>query len=334
MLAILFSLLVVGLLVAASIVAWKRANDEKEQKRQQTETIASLDSVDRINGIPKIIHQIWIGDKAAPPKKWLDTWSRTFMSQNPGYVYVLWRDDDLKHLKMHNRALYDAEPTLPGKADVARYEILYRYGGVYVDADIVWLGKPQEPQTRERKKKIQTLAAGRDAPGTFDQFLQQTNSDSKLFVVCEPHNPENVGQWNAIGVSVANDAARANVPAFVPEKKSECLLYANSIIGASQQNPHMLAIIDFIATTYAQRRKEHPEQPWLTTGPFPMTESLKSTDKNNDITVFESNIFYPEDWHSDHSAKKVSELRKRHSRAYTFHYGYSTTASATEGLNP
>ena len=33
-------------------------------------------------------------------------------------------------------------PELCGKADIARYEILYRYGGMYIDADTLWLGNP------------------------------------------------------------------------------------------------------------------------------------------------------------------------------------------------
>jgi len=299
-LAILGLLLCAGLVIAVAVFAWQHYSGA-EAKIQQEQKIAALDRADRINSIPKIIHQIWIGDKAEPPMQWIETWSKDFVEQNPGYVHVLWRDEDLKILEMVNRDLYDAEPTLPGKADIARYELLRRYGGVYIDADIVWLGK--------RLPETQQPFASRDETSAFDSFLAKTNPEAKIFVACEPHNVDNVGQWQKIGTS-ENDL-----------KQTDCLLYANSIIGASPENPHVLTIIKHIAATYAKRSAENPAQPWLTTGPFPMTEALRPIDN---VTVFASDIFYPADWHADHSAKTVEQLRQLYPDAYTFHYGYST----------
>lgn len=299
-LATLGLLLCAGLIIAIAVFASQHYSGANI-KNQQEQKIASLDKADRINGIPKIIHQIWIGDKAEPPMQWIETWSKDFVEQNPGYIHVLWRDEDLKGIDMQNRDLYDAEPTLPGKADIARYEILRRYGGIYVDADIVWLGK--------RMPNAEQQLASRDERAAFDSFLAKTNSESKIFVACEPHNVGNIGQWQQIGAS-QNDL-----------KKTDCLLYANSIIGASPQNRHLEAIIKHIADTYAKRSAENPAQPWLTTGPFPMTEALRPIDN---VTVFASDMFYPADWHDDHSAKTVEQLRQLYPEAYTFHYGYST----------
>lgn len=312
---LLIVLAVAGLLAAGAVLAWKTASAEKQERQRQHETIASLDTAatNAVNGIPKIIHQIWIGDKAAPPKQWLDTWSVNFMQQNPGYTYVLWRDEDLENLQMRNRALYDAEKTLPGKADIARYEILHRYGGVYVDADIVWLGKNND----DDDSGSSSVANERDAVGAFDRLLNRVDAKSQIFVACEPHNPQNIDQWKAIGVQQQQQSNNEY-------EKDDCLLFANSIIGASPQNRHVLSIIEHIASTYAQRSAEHPEQPWLTTGPFPMTEALESSD----ATVFDSGVFYPADWHDDHSAKTVKQLRERYPDAYAFHYGYSTTPAS------
>jgi mannosyltransferase OCH1-like enzyme len=43
---------------------------------------------------------------------------------------------------MINRDLFDQESMWQCKADIMRLEILYKYGGVYIDADMVSLGKP------------------------------------------------------------------------------------------------------------------------------------------------------------------------------------------------
>ena len=44
-------------------------------------------------------------------------------------------------LNLVNRDIYDDVEEYAGKADVARYEIMYRFGGIYIDADTIWLGK-------------------------------------------------------------------------------------------------------------------------------------------------------------------------------------------------
>ena len=88
--------------------------------------------------IPKIIHQIWIGPKPAP-MKWIRSWLE-YIKKNPDYQYILWTQNELDRLPMINRNLYQREIKPYAKADIARYEILYKYGGIYIDADIIWLG--------------------------------------------------------------------------------------------------------------------------------------------------------------------------------------------------
>ena len=41
------------------------------------------------NKIPKIIHQIWIGDKPAPTK-FMDTWR----DKNPDFEYIRWNEEE------------------------------------------------------------------------------------------------------------------------------------------------------------------------------------------------------------------------------------------------
>lgn len=82
--------------------------------------------------IPKIIHQIWIGSPL--PNKYLPliaSWQR----YHPDWEYILWDDAMIDAFGLTNKDQYDASKNYGQKADIARYEILYRLGGVYVDID-------------------------------------------------------------------------------------------------------------------------------------------------------------------------------------------------------
>lgn len=89
--------------------------------------------------IPKIIHQIWIGDKKMP-LSWMATWRQ----KNPDFKYRLWREADINLLlqNSNNLEVYESfynRKIYHGAADVARVEILKNDGGIYVDADSVAL---------------------------------------------------------------------------------------------------------------------------------------------------------------------------------------------------
>ena len=88
--------------------------------------------------IDKIIHQIWIGPKKKPAK-WLKTF-QDYVNKNPDWKYYLWDDDKIKSFKMINQKQYDNEKSYNGKSDMLRYELLDRYGGIYVDADSALTG--------------------------------------------------------------------------------------------------------------------------------------------------------------------------------------------------
>lgn len=84
--------------------------------------------------IPKIIHQIWIGSTEAP--KGTDAWREHALQQ--GYDYQLWREDDLREFGIEDNTVYRdmvLKGDFPGAVDVARYLILERLGGVYLDCD-------------------------------------------------------------------------------------------------------------------------------------------------------------------------------------------------------
>jgi mannosyltransferase OCH1-like enzyme len=81
--------------------------------------------------IPKIIHQIWIGKKL-PPQALMDTWKMK------DFEYQVWDEDNIASLNMINQDKYDyfyKKKMYYGCADIARIEILYQHGGLYIDAD-------------------------------------------------------------------------------------------------------------------------------------------------------------------------------------------------------
>lgn len=83
--------------------------------------------------IPKIIHQTWIGDDPLPPEA-LDN-IRTWQQHHPEWRLRLWTRDNIPRL--HNQALYDASSNTGHRADILRYELLFQFGGVYADVDMV-----------------------------------------------------------------------------------------------------------------------------------------------------------------------------------------------------
>lgn len=87
--------------------------------------------------IPKLIHQLWIGPKHTPTQL-MQTWQ----NMNPGWDYVFWDEHALKtHFPngLRNQRQYDDMEELCGKCDIARPEILNKFGGFFIDADSICL---------------------------------------------------------------------------------------------------------------------------------------------------------------------------------------------------
>ena len=83
--------------------------------------------------IPKKIHHIWIGPKRLPEesKPLIETWKKF----HPDWEHKLWSNEDIKNFPLKNRKAFDAASNWGEKSDILRYEILYNYGGLYVDHD-------------------------------------------------------------------------------------------------------------------------------------------------------------------------------------------------------
>lgn len=82
--------------------------------------------------IPKILHMIWLGGEL--PKKY-EVLNQIWKDKNPDWELKIWNDSEIEKLNMANRYLYDNVKNYGAKSDIARYEILSQFGGVYVDTD-------------------------------------------------------------------------------------------------------------------------------------------------------------------------------------------------------
>ena len=90
--------------------------------------------------IPKIIHQIWIGDREIPTI--LKEYQQSWIEHHPDWEYRLWGNDDLESYIFLNKdleSLFKGPLTLGERVDILRYDILYQYGGIYADFDCVCL---------------------------------------------------------------------------------------------------------------------------------------------------------------------------------------------------
>ncbi|MCA9770542.1 hypothetical protein KC460_04195 [Candidatus Dependentiae bacterium] len=82
--------------------------------------------------IPKIIHQIWIGTEV--PQEFR-AFQQSWKLIHPDWCYRLWTQDDIRGFGFKNIEYITKSRNPAEISDMMRYEILYRYGGVYVDMD-------------------------------------------------------------------------------------------------------------------------------------------------------------------------------------------------------
>jgi hypothetical protein len=244
------------------------------------------------SGIPKIIHQIWIGTNPRP-----DPWMQTVkdFAAAHGYQYRLWGEADLGDLPWDAepkvKALYDSFGTeMPGKADLIRLLALYKYGGVYLDADSVVM-KPEK------------LAA----------FFEDNRG--KAFFGWEDLSEEHFIKNG--GIDKGYDGNRK--------------IIANGTIGATKENPFILEVLRRAPENAKKEAGKHAWRrvgPLLVTRVW---KGLKLSDADsspeerarNDVIIYPMQYFYPKHW----AGIKDPEMHKKiklPEEALLFQYGYST----------
>lgn len=102
--------------------------------------------------IPRIVHQIWLGEDTPEPPPHMAEASRTWPARNPGWAHRVWGAPEVDALFAAVRPdlvdLYRSYPYCVQRADAARYLILHVHGGVYADFDIACAG-PLDDMVRE-----------------------------------------------------------------------------------------------------------------------------------------------------------------------------------------
>ena len=83
--------------------------------------------------IPRILHRIWVGPEEMPAD--FAAFGERWASLHPEWEHRLWTDENLP-ADVQRPEVLDQNRIPAERADVLRYELLWRYGGVYVDADM------------------------------------------------------------------------------------------------------------------------------------------------------------------------------------------------------
>jgi len=90
--------------------------------------------------IPAILHQIWFGEKPIPPL--YKTWQQQWLKMHPNWTLMKWTEKKIQKdfpKGLYNQKTFDLAKKANNFArmsDVVRYELLNKYGGLYIDYDV------------------------------------------------------------------------------------------------------------------------------------------------------------------------------------------------------
>lgn len=94
--------------------------------------------------IPRTIHRVWLGEEPMPEEH--ERFGETFARHHSDWGMQLWTDEDLPELDI-TVAERARSRTRAELSNLVRYEVLRRFGGVYVDTDVECL-RPLPPLLR------------------------------------------------------------------------------------------------------------------------------------------------------------------------------------------
>lgn len=96
------------------------------------DAIVNGDSWSEVPRIPNKVHRIWLGSPLPEKER---EFGLTWVKYHPDWEYKLWTEKEIDEFGLVNRKWYDKTKNYGEKSDIARYEILYREGGLYIDTD-------------------------------------------------------------------------------------------------------------------------------------------------------------------------------------------------------
>lgn len=118
-----------GARIAASVLPAETQQTAREVRSRTPRTRGWLRRRRHALAIPRTLHRVWLGTASMPEshREYGESWRR----HHPDWELKLWTDADAPAPPGIERARNLAE-----RADLVRYEILRRHGGVYVDTDV------------------------------------------------------------------------------------------------------------------------------------------------------------------------------------------------------
>lgn len=100
---------------------------------------AEISKVPENPTIPPLIHFIWLG---SPIPKEFHSVMKTWRRCHPGWEIKIWDEKGVENFPWSNgyiKWLYGDAKTWGEKSDILRYEILFQFGGIYSDLDMICL---------------------------------------------------------------------------------------------------------------------------------------------------------------------------------------------------
>ena len=238
--------------------------------------------------IPKIIHQIWLGNNPMPTE-WIDTVKK--FAAKFGYEHKMWTETSVSaQLGMEEfpsiHAMYTTSMNeLAGKADIIRLVALYKYGGIYIDADSVVM-KPNKLNAFFNKNKAAVFFGWEELSRARSRKLNMTSPDG------------------------------------TPMKR----LIANGLIGSVAKHPFIKCLLDALSAKGANTNTTSGA--WKVTGPLFVTQVYnKQKAEIPDVHIYPMKLFYPIHWGGIKDPELHKKI-KIPSQSMLFQYGYSTNGFA------
>jgi hypothetical protein len=207
--------------------------------------------------IPKIIHQIWIGDNPMPTL-WINS-VKDFASTY-GYKYMLWNNSNIKLLdwksfegltELYNKMTKTGK--YEGSGDIIRLLALYKFGGIYIDADSV-IVKPEK----------------------FNVFLNENKAS--VFFGWEKFSKDRRIEYNDQQFTV---------------KK----LIANGLIGSTVKNAFIQLLLTNLYESFKMNPKKKPWIVFGPFYTYYTYLTYKHTLTDTTIKIYPMKYFYPITWH-------------------------------------
>jgi len=184
---------------------------------------------------PRIIHQLWIGDRPVPEKYRQN--QTDWREKNPEWEYRFWGNDRVEELISRQdrdiRRLWvllasDPYGTIK-RADLARMLIIHEFGGVYLDMDLVPVNSLETLFSADRvyNRNLQRVRQMPDIPSADFRDVPSYS----LILSFEHCAIDQIGHGVANGVLIA-DAGCKFFPIFINE----------------QMDQHRGKVLDFVGT--------------------------------------------------------------------------------------